>query len=156
MKKIKKVYLIPTFKDTILAFTDFTKAWNYVCEHPDCMIYDHKGKPIARFAPVLVPQKELRACESEVSDPHTEKMNSEIDAICDAVRDSSSDAYFFVPSICFCGRGASSFAAPMERRREINPMLRRVLWHGVRLKLLYSTICKMKDMERLFIYEGNS
>ena len=78
MKKIKKVYLIPTFKDTILAFTDFTKAWNYVCEHPDCMICDHKGKPIARFAPVLVPQKELRVCESEALDPHTEKMNSNI------------------------------------------------------------------------------
>ncbi len=88
MKKIKKVYLIPTIKDTILAFTDFTKAWNYVCEHPDCAIYSHKGKPVARFAPALVPEKELRVCESETLDPHTEKMNSEIDAICDAVRDS--------------------------------------------------------------------
>ena len=54
MQKIKKVYLVPSMGENILAFTNFSGAWENVCQHPDRRVYTVKGKLAARYAPLQV------------------------------------------------------------------------------------------------------
>lgn len=73
MQKIKKVYLVPSMGENILAFTNFSGAWENVCQHPDRRVYTAKGKLAARYASLLVRPSVLTACESDSKrSPHGE------------------------------------------------------------------------------------
>lgn len=67
--------------ENILAFTNFSGAWENVCQHPDRRVYTAKGKLAARYASLLVRPSVLTACESVPKDPHMEKLKGEIDAV---------------------------------------------------------------------------
>ena len=88
MQKIKKVYLVPSMGENILAFTNFSGAWENVCQHPDRRVYTVKGKLAARYAPLQVRPSVLTACESVPKDPHMEKLKGEIDAVACAIVES--------------------------------------------------------------------
>lgn len=88
MQKIKKVYLVPSVGENILAFTNFSGAWENVCQHPDRRVYTAKGKLAARYASLLVQPSGLTACEDAPFDPHMEKLQGEIEAVARAVVES--------------------------------------------------------------------
>ncbi|WP_300793293.1 hypothetical protein [uncultured Akkermansia sp.] len=74
--------------ENILAFTNFSGAWENVCQHPDRRVYTVKGKLAARYAPLQVRPSVLTACESVPKDPHMEKLKGEIDAVACAIVES--------------------------------------------------------------------